>query len=61
MEPSTIPATENRADPRFFEPSTRRYHPWPIEWILFLFPITFLTHITANLIGYITGIQDDPL
>ena len=35
--------------------------PWPIEWILFLFPITFLTHITANLIGYITGIQDDPL
>jgi len=35
--------------------------PWPIEWILFLVPITFLTHITANVFGYITGIQDDPL
>jgi CDP-2,3-bis-(O-geranylgeranyl)-sn-glycerol synthase len=35
--------------------------PWPIEWLLFLVPITFLTHIAANLFGYITGIQDDPL
>ena len=35
--------------------------PWPIEWLLFLVPITFLTHIVANLFGYITGIQDDPL
>ena len=35
--------------------------PWPIEWLLFLVPITFLTHIVANLLGYITGIQDDPL
>lgn len=35
--------------------------PWPIEWILFLVPITFLTHIAANLFGYIAGIQDDPL
>ncbi len=35
--------------------------PWPIEWLLFLVPITFLTHITANLFGYFTGIQDDPL
>ena len=35
--------------------------PWPIEWLLFLVPITFLTHIAANLFGYITGLQDDPL
>lgn len=35
--------------------------PWPIEWFAVLVPITFLTHITANLFGYFTGIQDDPL
>ena len=35
--------------------------PWPIEWLLFLVPITFLTHIAANLFGYFTGLQDDPL
>ncbi|MHA1975149.1 MAG: CDP-2,3-bis-(O-geranylgeranyl)-sn-glycerol synthase [Candidatus Hodarchaeales archaeon] len=35
--------------------------PWPIEWFLFLVPITFILHIVANLFGYITGIQDVPL
>ncbi len=35
--------------------------PWPIEWFTFLVPITFLTHIAANLFGYFAGIQDDPL
>ncbi|MHA2174609.1 MAG: CDP-archaeol synthase [Candidatus Hodarchaeales archaeon] len=35
--------------------------PWPISWLAFLVPITFLTHIAANLFGYFTGIQDDPL
>jgi CDP-2,3-bis-(O-geranylgeranyl)-sn-glycerol synthase len=34
---------------------------WPIRWLAFLVPITFLTHIAANLFGYFTGIQDDPL
>lgn len=34
---------------------------WPISWLAFLVPITFLTHIAANLFGYFTGIQDDPL
>ena len=35
--------------------------PWPIEWFAFLVPVTFITHIAANLFGYFTGIQDDPL
>jgi CDP-2,3-bis-(O-geranylgeranyl)-sn-glycerol synthase len=35
--------------------------PWPPLWLAFLVPITFLTHIAANLFGYFTGIQDDPL
>ena len=35
--------------------------PVPIEWVLLLVPITFLTHIAANLFGYFTGIQDAPL
>ncbi|MFW9778663.1 MAG: CDP-2,3-bis-(O-geranylgeranyl)-sn-glycerol synthase [Candidatus Heimdallarchaeota archaeon] len=35
--------------------------PVPIEWFLVLVPITFITHIAANLFGYFTGIQDAPL
>lgn len=35
--------------------------PWPIQWLLVQIPITFITHITANLFGYFTGIQEDPL
>jgi len=34
---------------------------WPIEWFLVLVPITFIIHIAANLFGYFTGIQEDPL
>ncbi|MFX0049713.1 MAG: CDP-archaeol synthase [Candidatus Hermodarchaeota archaeon] len=34
---------------------------WQIEWFLVLVPITFITHIAANLFGYFTGIQEDPL
>ncbi|MFX1282621.1 MAG: CDP-2,3-bis-(O-geranylgeranyl)-sn-glycerol synthase [Promethearchaeota archaeon] len=35
--------------------------PWRIEWLLVQVPITFLVHIAANLFGYLTGIQDEPL
>ncbi|UCG89665.1 MAG: CDP-2,3-bis-(O-geranylgeranyl)-sn-glycerol synthase [Candidatus Heimdallarchaeota archaeon] len=35
--------------------------PWDIEWILVQVPITFVVHIAANLFGYFTGIQDEPL
>ena len=35
--------------------------PWPIEWFLLLIPTTFIVHILANLFGYLTGLQDDPL
>lgn len=35
--------------------------PWPIEWLMVQFPITFIVHIAANLFGYFTGIQNDPL
>ncbi|NHJ00995.1 MAG: CDP-archaeol synthase [Candidatus Heimdallarchaeota archaeon] len=35
--------------------------PWPIEWFLILVPTTFVVHIVANLIGFFTGIQDNPL
>ena len=35
--------------------------PWPIVWLMVQFPITFIVHIAANLFGYFTGIQDDPL
>jgi CDP-2,3-bis-(O-geranylgeranyl)-sn-glycerol synthase len=35
--------------------------PWPIEWFLIQIPITFITHIAANLFGFFTGIQEDPL
>jgi CDP-2,3-bis-(O-geranylgeranyl)-sn-glycerol synthase len=34
---------------------------WPIEFLLIQVPITFILHIVANLFGYITGIQEDPL
>ncbi|MFX0170854.1 MAG: CDP-2,3-bis-(O-geranylgeranyl)-sn-glycerol synthase [Candidatus Hodarchaeota archaeon] len=34
---------------------------WDIRWFLVLVPITFITHIAANLFGYFTGIQEDPL
>ena len=35
--------------------------PWPIEWLMVQVPITFIVHIAANLFGYFTGIQDEPL
>lgn len=35
--------------------------PWPIDYFLVQVPITFILHIAANLLGYFTGIQDDPL
>ncbi|UCE12868.1 MAG: CDP-archaeol synthase [Candidatus Heimdallarchaeota archaeon] len=34
---------------------------WPIEFLLVQVPITFVLHIGANLFGYFTGIQDEPL
>ena len=35
--------------------------PWPIDYFLVQVPITFILHIVANLFGYFTGIQEDPL
>lgn len=35
--------------------------PWPIEFLIVQVPITFVVHIVANLFGYFTGIQDEPL
>lgn len=35
--------------------------PWPIEYLIVQVPITFVVHIAANLFGYFTGIQDEPL
>jgi hypothetical protein len=35
--------------------------PWPIEFLIVQVPITFVVHIVANLFGYFTGIQEDPL
>jgi CDP-2,3-bis-(O-geranylgeranyl)-sn-glycerol synthase len=35
--------------------------PWPIDYFLVQVPITFILHIAANLLGYFTGIQDEPL
>lgn len=35
--------------------------PWPIDYLLVQVPITFILHIAANLLGYFTGIQDEPL
>ncbi|MFX0014836.1 MAG: CDP-2,3-bis-(O-geranylgeranyl)-sn-glycerol synthase [Promethearchaeota archaeon] len=35
--------------------------PWRIEWFMVQVPITFIIHIAANLLGYFTGIQDEPL
>ena len=35
--------------------------PWPIEYLIVQVPITFVVHIVANLFGYFTGIQEDPL
>ncbi len=35
--------------------------PWHIEWLLVQVPITFIVHIAANLLGYFTGLQDEPL
>ena len=35
--------------------------PWPIEFLIVQVPITFIVHIVANLFGYFTGIQEDPL
>ncbi|UCG01662.1 MAG: CDP-archaeol synthase [Candidatus Heimdallarchaeota archaeon] len=35
--------------------------PWSIEYLIVQVPITFIVHIAANLFGYFTGIQEDPL
>lgn len=35
--------------------------PWPIEYLIVQVPITFIVHIAANLFGYFTGIQEEPL
>jgi CDP-2,3-bis-(O-geranylgeranyl)-sn-glycerol synthase len=35
--------------------------PWPIEWAIFLLPLTLGLHIILNFVGYIIGLQDVPL
>ncbi|MHA2174229.1 MAG: CDP-2,3-bis-(O-geranylgeranyl)-sn-glycerol synthase [Candidatus Hodarchaeales archaeon] len=35
--------------------------PWPIEWVVLLFPLTLGLHIVMNFLGYLAGIQDVPL
>ena len=35
--------------------------PWPVEWVIILFPITLGLHIILNFAGYLVGLQEVPL